>query len=347
MIMIRANDIVRAVFAPLTELTILLPILMFWGLIAFAAYRLPLGVLILILSLPPLFRYQSFIVEAYASGRVPGAFDAEYFSWVGTGWTMFPLFLAVALGYLGVRTADAWGETGAWLAIVVSSVVVPASLAVLAITHSWLQAMNPVAILRLYDKAGPLFIVAPVYMLLLIGLTVGFGSLPLWAIIGAGIFMLYSLASVTGTLIAPFRLVEDVYIPDSLEPDDDKIAGDLQQRREAALAHAYGFISRNNRDGGFKHVLSAIAEDPDPVAAWDWYLKAMFLWEDKIHALFFAQRYVHDALAHGEDLRALKVTMRCYHESEQFKPLREDRPALIEAAERTGNTELAAVLKRG
>jgi hypothetical protein len=345
--MIRANDITRAIVAPLTELSILLPLLMFWVLITLGAYRLPLGILVLILCLPALFRYQSFIVEAYANGKTPGAFDAEFFNWIGTGWTLFPLVLAILFGYIGAQALDAWGETGAWLTIVVACGVLPASLAVLAITHSALQAMNPVAIFRIYEQGGPLFIVAPVYCVLMIVLTRALGALPAWALIGIGIFMMYSLASLTGTLIAPLRLVENVYIPDPLEPDDKKVAGDLQKLRESVLAHAYGFISRNNRDGGFDHVLSAIAEDPDPVAAWDWYLKMMFLWEDKIHALFFAQHYIHDALGHGEDIRALKATMRCYRETEQFRPLREDRAALIDIAERSGNTEIAEVLKRG
>ena len=344
--MIRTTDIVRAIFAPLTELAILLPLAMFWALLSLGLYRLPLGIFILVLSLPPLFRYQSFVVEAYASGKVPGAFDAEYFNWVGTGWTMFPLFLAIVLGFVGARLTDAWGVTGLWIAIVFASAVVPASLAVLAITHSALQALNPVALYRVFEQSGSQFIVAPVYVLLLTWLTMNAGSLPLWAVVFSGVFMLFSVASLTGVLIAPFKLVEDVYIPDALEPDEETTAGDLQKLRESTLAHAYGFVSRNNRDGGFRHVISAIEEDPDPVAAWDWYLKMMFLWEDKIHALFFAQHYIRDALTHNEDVRALKVAMRCYRENEQFRPLRENVPALVEVAERTGNTELAEVLKR-
>jgi len=38
--------------------------------------------------------------------------------------------------------------------------------------------------------------------------------------------------------------------------------------------------------------------------------------------------------------------MRCRLANEQFHPLREDLPAAIEAAESTGNIELAAVLRR-
>ena len=73
----------------------------------------------------------------------------------------------------------------------------------------------------------------------------------------------------------------------------------------------------------------------------------MFLWENKVHALFFAQQYIRDALAHNEDIRAVKAALRCYRENQQFRPLRENVPALIDVAERTGNAELAEVLKRG
>lgn len=345
--MIRASEVLRAILAPLTELAVLLPLLMFWALVTLGLYRLPLGILVLILSLPPLFRYQSFIVEAYAGGKRPGAFDAEYFNWVGTGWTLFPLLLATVLGYACFRAVDAWGTAAAWVLVAVSSVILPASLAVLAITHSALQAMNPVALFRVFEQVGARFILAPAYLLLATWLTLGSGSLPVWTIVFIGIFLMFSVAALTGALIVPFKLVDDVYIPESREPDERKIVGDQQKWRESVLAHAYGFISRNNRDGGFRHLFSAIEDDPDPAAAWDWYLKSMFLWENKVHALFFAQHYIRDALAHDQDIRALKVAMRCYRENKQFRPLPENIAAVIEIAGRTGNTELAEVLKHG
>ena len=345
--MIRVSDIARAVLAPLTEPSMLLSLLMFWALLTLGLYRLPFGALILILSLPPMFRYQSFIVDACANSKVPGAFDAEYFSWVGTGWTMFPLLLAIILGYAGFRATEAWGAAGMWAAIIVSAAIVPASLAVLAITHSAIQAMNPVALFRVVEQAGMQFIAAPVYILLVAGLTLESGTLPLWAILFVLVFVMFSVASLTGTLIAGPGLAQKVGIPEPLGPDESRSAAELLKFRESTLAHAYGFISRNNRDGGFRHLYSAIEEDPDPVAAWDWYLGSMFLWENKVHALFFAQQYIRDALAHNEDIRAVKAALRCYRENQQFRPLRENVPALIDVAERTGNAELAEVLKRG
>ena len=104
-------------------------------------------------------------------------------------------------------------------------------------------------------------------------------------------------------------------------------------------------MSRDNREGGFSHLFAEIEKDPDPVAAWAWYFNRMLGWEQNHHALFFAQHYIRDALKHGEELTALKVTMRGHHADGHFRPFREDIPALIAAAERHGNTELAAVLR--
>ena len=83
------------------------------------------------------------------------------------------------------------------------------------------------------------------------------------------------------------------------------------------------------------------------MAAWRWYFDKMLGWEQQQHALFFAQHYIHDMLAHGERIPALKVIMRCRLIDEYFKPAPDDIPAAIQAAESSGNSELAAVLKQG
>ncbi len=112
------------------------------------------------------------------------------------------------------------------------------------------------------------------------------------------------------------------------------------------MSHAYGFISRGNRDSGLAHIKEWIADDQDPEAAWAWYFNKMLGWENQQHALFFAQHYVHDLLRHGDTVPALKIIMRCRLINDRFKPLGEDVPVAIEAAESVGNRELAAVLKR-
>jgi hypothetical protein len=76
-----ATDILKVMLAPFREFVILAPLLMFWALIGFGVLGGPFGIFLLVLTLPALFRYVSFIVESYANGRPPAAFDAEFFNW--------------------------------------------------------------------------------------------------------------------------------------------------------------------------------------------------------------------------------------------------------------------------
>jgi hypothetical protein len=339
--------LLRAALLPLIDLSVLLPLLMFWGLVLFGVWRLPLGVIVIILALPPLFRYQSLVLESCAKGEAPRAFDAEFFDWIGTMWTLFPLPLAVAFLLGGVYAGEAWGEAGTGSVIVLAAVVYPASLALLAISHSPLESLNPIAITRLYRKAASTFWIAPLYLVVAVWAAIHAETLASPAAIFLQLFLLFSFAAVTGTLIEPYGLIHDLRIADAVEKDEQTIAGDIEARREFVLGHAYGFISRDNRGGGFNHIMNEIKRDPDPAGAWAWYFDRMLGWENKQHALFFAQHHVADMLDHGEDIPALKAIMRCRLLNESFRPFPEDIPRAIEVAERNGNIELAAVLKRG
>ncbi len=337
----------KAISMPLVELTVLLPLLLFWALISFGIWRLPLGVIVVILTLPPLFRYQSMILESCAKGKVPAAFDAEFFSWIGTTWTLFPLPLAVGFVMGGMYAGAEWGDLGTWSTVALAALVFPASLALLAISHSPLEAINPLAIFRLYRGALPTFCIAPLYFLVAIWISTQTGGLPVPVGTFVHLFLFLSFATVTGTLIQPFDLVSNVHIPDALERDAREIAGDIEDVRTLVLGHAYGFISRDNRAGGFKYIVEEIRRDPDPAGAWAWYFDRMLGWENKQHAMFFGQHHVADMLDHGEEIPALKAIMRCRSLDETFRPFPDDIPRAISAAERNGNNELAAVLKRG
>ena len=341
------RDLLRAMLIPILEPAPLMVLALFSVLFAIAQSGLLLGVLILLFSLPPIFRYLVLIVEDCARGESPGALDAEFFNWVGGMYTFFPLPLAIAFGVAGFYAYDAFGLAGIYATLAVAVVVFPASLALLAITHSPLQSINPVAIWRLLAKSYRTFWVAPLYLALILWFSMQSVSLPLIVTNFIQLFLLFSFAAVTGTLIAPERLIDDVDIPDPVAPLRDKTANDIEQNRVLTLSHAYGFISRDNRAGGFKHIFGEIERDPDPLRAWQWYFERMLTWEEKQHALFFAQHCIRDMLANDENIPALKMISRCLLLNEQFTPFREDLPAAIAAAERCGNIELAAVLKRG
>lgn len=335
----------KAALLPITEPTVLFPLIVFWILVSIGTSGSPMGLLVLILCLPPLFRYQMIILEASAKGVVPGAFDAEFFNWGGGMWTLFPLPVVIALIFGGAAANEAFGNSGIIVVLALAGAFLPASFAVLAITHSPLQSLNPIAIGRLLKSAGETFWIASVYLFVVGWAAVQAEQLPNIASNFVHLYVLFSFAAVNGALIEPLGLIDDVSIPDSLEVTEEEKLKLLESDRNDVLTHAYGFISRGNREGGFKHIMNQIAEDPDEVAAWAWFFERMMRWAEKEHALFFAQHYIHDLLLHGEKIPALKVIMRCRFFDDRFKPFREDLPAAISAAESSSNIELAAVLK--
>jgi len=339
-------NIFKAILYPVTQSSVLIPVLVFWLLMSFARWGGVLGLFLMFLVIPAVFRFQMILLEARAHGREPATPDVDFFRWFGNAWSLFPVLLVLIAGWGIIAAGANFGNAAAILALIAAGALLPASFAVLAITHSPIQSLNPIAIGRLLRECADTFWIASVFMVVAGWLMLQVELLPVMLANLVTMLLISSVFSVIGSLIEPYGLMEDVSIPDSLEPDEDAIAGDLERARIEVLTHAYGFVSRGNREGGFKHITDWIAKDPDVVTAWAWFFDRMMGWEQKEQALFFAQHYIHDMLQHGEKIPALKVIMRCRLVNEQFRPLREDMPAAIAAAESSGNIELVTVLKR-
>ncbi len=350
----KPTDVIRALVYPLTDAAVLVPLLVFWLLLSFAIWllmtvgmiALVLAILLLFLVVPALSRFQMIVLEARARGVAPATPDEEFFNWFGNAWTLFPVPVVLALGWATLEAGQSLGTAWAIAVVLLASAFFPASIAVLAVTHSPLQSLNPLALGRLLRKCGATFWMATAFLVFALWLGFEARALPnLWASLVRLLFS-FSFFSLVGSLIQHHGLVDDIHLPAPLEKSADEIAGDLEKARNAVLSHAYGFISRDNREGGFKHIFDSIAQDPDPVAAWAWYFNRMLAWESHAPALFFAQHYLHDQLRHGEQLPAVKLMLRCRLIDDCFRPLPEDLPAAVAAAEAADNGDLAAALGR-
>lgn len=343
----KPSDVGRAIAYPLTAPAVLVPLVVFWLLISFATWGGVLGLFLLFLVIPAVFRFQMIVLEARARGVEPATPGVEFFNWFGNAWSLFPAPISILLVWAILESGENFGLAAAGGTAFLASVFFPASLAVLAITHSPLQSLNPVAIAGLLGRCGSTLWIATAFLFLSCWLIYLSDLMP--AMLGNFLQLLlsFSFFSLVGSLIEPFGVVDEVYLPDVVETSDEKLRDDIEKHRAGVLSHAYGFISRDNRQGGMRHVIADIGKDDDPAAAWAWYFDRMLGWENQQHALFFAQHYVRDALRHGEDITALKVIMRCRLVSAGFKPFSEDRQAAVAAAERHRNIELADVLKRG
>ena len=340
-------NVIRAIAYPLTTSAVLVPLIVFWLLVSFASWGGVLGLFLMFLTLPAIFRFQMIVLEARARGVEPATPDIEFFHWFGSAWTLFPALVFVLVTWAVAATLHSFGIAWAAVVVMLAAAVLPASFGVLAITRSPLQSLNPVAIFRMLNRCGSTLWIATLFLLASYWLGYLAEGLPMMLASLAQLYLTFAFFSLTGSLVEPYDLFGEVDIPAPLEKTAAEVSSDLEKERVATLAHAYGFISRDNREGGFNHIFREIERDPDPLRAWQWYFERMLTWDQQHHALFFAQHGVRDMLANNESIPALKMIMRCRLIDETFKPFPEDMPAAAQAAENSGNIELAAVLKSG
>lgn len=344
---IKPLETIRALSYPLVEPSVLVPLIFFWLLFSLASWGGVLGLFMMFLLLPAVLRYQMILLEARARGIKPEVPGIEFFNWFGNGWTLFPVVILVILVWVTVAAGSQFGSSALFAMLVFSGLFFPACIAVLAITHSPLQSVNPIALARLWKKCATTFWQATVYLVGVAWVSMQAEGLPMMLAVLLQLALFFSFFSLVGSLIQPYGLIEDIDIPEMPQQDEASVASAaIEKSRINVLSHAYGFISRGNRDGGLNHLLESVAEDPDPVAARLWYFERMLTWDNTLPALFFAQHNVRDHLQHGEQVPAVKLIMRCRLIDAQFRPFPEDLEAAILAAEASDNPALAADLRR-
>lgn len=342
----RATDIAKAAVYPLSNANVAIALVVFWLLACLAALAGMMGLWLGFFLMPAIFRYMMILLEARARGRQPEPPGTEYFSWFDNVWSLFPFVIVFMVAWGAYTIYFSLGEVAAWIFVVLFGAVYPAMLGVLAITHSPMQSLNPVALFHFISRCRLSYLVAPAYLVLVTLLSFAGRSLGVFGSLLFDLFLVFSLHAVIGAVIAPQGIIDDVSIPDDWSEDETELAARMEQSRTQILTHAYALISRGNRESGMQHITDWLEKDQDPVAAWGWFFSRMLAWENQRPALFFAQRYIHDLLQYGEKVAALKVIMRCRMVDEQFKPADGDMPAAIAAAQELHNTELTAVLKR-
>lgn len=119
----------------------------------------------------------------------------------------------------------------------------------------------------------------------------------------------------------------------------------LVRERTRVLNHAYGFISRGNRQGGLTHLHDWIRQEADVGAAYRWFFEQMLSWESHEAALCLAEAYLAWLLGRGRDVEALKLIARCRFEDSRFMPGPATRALALAAAERHGNEDICAFLR--
>ncbi|MDJ0813215.1 MAG: hypothetical protein QNJ23_05765 [Woeseiaceae bacterium] len=341
------TEILREFAFPARNLTVLLSALFIFLMLKFAVWGGLLGLFLLFLVLPSLFHYLLRILDARSRGQEPGPLDAEDLMWYHAPWRLFMIVHLVFAGYALWVFGNLYQLPGVVVTGTLLAAVLPASLAVLAITRSPLQSLNPQAVGALIGRTGAIYWLLPTYLVLaaMVLRWLRAEELSGFFLDLFGFYLGLVFFSLTGAVVQPYNLHEEVDIYDPVEPDVEVVEEKLLKERTNVLTHAYGFISRDNRKGGFGHIEGWLREDPDPESAWAWFFDQMLRWEDKHPALLFGQSYISQLLEHGDSTTAVKVMMRCRLHNEAFVPLPGDMAAAAEAAAKAGNQELATLLR--
>ncbi len=293
------------------------------------------------------FRYNMVLLEARARGVDPEPPGIEMFSPVGNLWTLFPI-VHLAIGYASIQLGFAALGAGGGFAIGAAYLLVlPALLAILAITRSPLESLNLATAFRLIGRIGVGYWAAPAALLLAALLPVVIPDLPRIAALIIDLGIGFGVIAVIGAMVRPFDFFAEVDFETSADAEPDKAFEQLDRKRVAALNHAYGFASRNNVDDALEHIQKWIRQDdPYPGDAWPWFFDAMLKWEDTYPALRLAQDYLDLLLQSGDTRGAVKLLLRCKYANEDFRPHAASRDAAIAAAESAGQIELVDWLRR-
>jgi hypothetical protein len=343
----KASEIGRELLYPLTDMAIVIAMIFYWLLFGLAQNAGLFGIALLFLTLPAYLRYLLYLLEARANGKSVPVPAIEMFNPADNFWTLAPMIhIAVAI-WAGILLAKLISPFSAMLFAAAYLVIVPASMAVLAVTHSPAESLNPAAIVRMVRACGVPYFIVPIILITMscIYVLAYLAGMPLILIDVGTSYQIVLLFSMTGAVLHANNVAMQVEIPGPIEPTAEELAQNLNDERRRVANHAYGFISRGNRQGGFAHIRQWLEKDTAVEEAFQWFFHEMLKWESKDPALFYAQEYLGRLLSWQMDYEALKLIARCLHENKRWRPLPEDRDEVNELALRHGREDLVKLLK--
>ncbi|MEQ9563345.1 MAG: hypothetical protein RLN69_12560 [Woeseiaceae bacterium] len=346
-------ELLRELAFPLTQPALSLAMLFFWIVLGFAKFAGLFGLFLLFLAAPAYLRYLVTVLDDRAHGRGPEPPTVEMFNLTDNAWTLFPAIPIALLIWANFAVSSLALEPGALattlalLPELVFLLLMPAFLAVLSMTHSPVASLNPLTIAAVIRRSMPLYLLVPLALLPV--------ALVLDALRNAGVpsflldlgasYSLFLFCSLTGFVLFRSGLYLEVDIPDPIEPDREAVDAKLLAARKDVATHAYGFVSRGNRDGGLRHIQQRIDEEADVDGAYQWFFEEMLRWQSNDAVLYFAQTYLSRLLRIDQDAAAIRVLMRCLHRNPAFRPLEQDRQLLIDMLQKRGRSDLVTMLQ--
>lgn len=340
-------DLLRELIYPLTDVTVAFAMVFFWFLFGLGRYAGLFGIALLALTVPAYLRFLLYLLEERANSRNAPVPEITMFNPADNMWTLTPLILVALLIGSGQLQDDAGWAVPAAIAGMLVLFVTPASVAILAITHSPAESLNPAALARMIRACGSAYLLVPLVLAAVSGafrFLINAGTPSFFGDLGTS-YQVILMFSLTGAVLRTRDIAVQVEIPAAQEKGPDILAGELDAERQRVATHAYGFVSRGNRTGGLAHIRRWIETETDTDAACRWFFQTMLKWESTDAALFFAQDYFAHLLSGDNDVDALKLIARCLHEDAHWKPFARDRDAALQLAKKYRRNDLLEGLK--
>ena len=325
--MLTPRDVLDELLYPLKDPAMLLALLFFSVLFSLAIFSGLFGLWLMTAIVPGFFQYLLVVMQARADNKEAPAVDVELFSLAQRLWSLFPMVLVTLAGLTVYYLASTGRETWAVVALGLTFMLLPLSLAVLMITHSAIECLRPSRLWLVARNWGH-------HYLMVIAVSVTGGGLvyltlhyDLFVIVTI-LFTLYAfllIASVGGHALAIQEAEIEISIPDPVLPGPLEVEKKENQVRTHVLTHAYGMVSRGNRAGGVRHILDDIHDSPDQLESFRWFFTQMLNWKSPDAALPIGQQLISLLLVRQLDQEAIKTIVRCRHVDSAFNLLEADR----------------------
>lgn len=242
------------------------------------------------------------------------------------------------------------GELAGVVMTALAIMLFPASIAVLAVTHSAIQAINPVLLVRITLVLGTAYI----GLWLLIGASLA----ALYFVVESGIGLLLTLAFILYLFILLFHVIgttlyekrgdlglEVFHSPDKTRAEDQRLELKTHQR---FLDLAYGDKGLDARSATFRELIGYIDGSADPLATHAWFHQELGQLDHKRLYRLHAERYLERLMSADQPLQALSVARDALQRIPGFRP---ESPRstlrLAQLARERGETAVALQLLEG
>ncbi len=343
------SDLAHELGFPLRHGTLVMAIVVFYLFIVLVLAAGLFGLWLAIVILPAMVRFLLGVSESRIYGVPLSPPGIEQFNWLASPAALMAMLWIAVAAWAVVTSAVSVSAPVALGVGAIVLLVLPAPIAALALSRSPLASINPFALVAIVRRCGWNYVWIPATLLLVAAIAMllrasGAPNLLIDLLLMYGTFLLFTL---TGGVAAEGDVSALIEGPQAVEPDPELTIERLDREREAVLNHAYGLVSRGNREGGLAHIDGFLAESDFVLEDYAWFFDGMMRWERNDAALFFAQPYLTALLDGGQEIAALKLLSRCGQEDPSFRPAASDRERMRAVIDAHGRDDLRSLVGSG